>query len=127
MNSNIISSDMAAPTVSTHVGPIAWPEEWVTARTVIKRFGFCERTLRTYVAHGMPKHQIGKRQMRFVLREVHDWLLREGALRFAAIGLANTVRASTQPQGNDVRSISVNVPANLQITNTTARRNRKRH
>jgi hypothetical protein len=126
MNNNIISSDMAAPRVSTHVDPIAWPEEWVTARTVIKRFGFCERTLRTYVAHGMPKHHIGKRQMRFALREVHDWLLLHGAHRFAAIGRANMLREPTPSQSSEVRSISVSVPANLEIRNSR-RKNGERH
>jgi hypothetical protein len=117
MNNKTISGKMAAPNHAI----ANWPDDWVPARVVVKRFGFCERTLRTYVAHGMPNHLIGKRQMRFVLREVYDWLVREGALRFAGIGLANTRCESMPPQNSSAtsRSVSVTVPAGLEITQRT--------
>ena len=114
---------------SRQSGDIAhWGNDWVSARFVMKRFGFCERTLRTYVAHGMPKHLIGKRQMRFVLREVHDWLVRAGAVRFAAIGRTRSLREARRLRkgGAASKSVSVSAPAGLKITDSLAPSSRQR-
>ena len=112
MKNQIISSKMAAQ--YCHSGR-SWPDEWVTADVVMRHFGFCERTLRTFVKNDMPKHLIGRKRMRFVLGEVYAWLVKEGALRFAAIGLANTLRQTSVAGASP--PVSVPIPPGLTVNN----------
>ena len=117
MNEKTISSDKAAQQCPPRT---AWSHHWVTGQVVMKHFGFCERTLRKLVKHDMPKHLIGTKRMRFVLREVYAWLVKEGALRFAAIGLANTLRESCAEKTGcpPPTTVSVTAPAGLTVTDS---------
>ena len=115
MKNQTISSDAAAQ--QCQCGK-TWPDNWVTGRVVMQHFGFCERTLRTFVKHNMPKHLIGRKRMRFVLHEVYDWLVREGALRFAAIGLANTLREDCAKCASAPTAVSFTVPVGLTVSHS---------
>ena len=66
-------------------------EPLLKKRQLAKHYGVCDRTIERWVTADMPRHYVGKRQMRFRLSEVQVWLQQNHIHRFAAHGIAMTV------------------------------------
>jgi hypothetical protein len=65
-------------------------EPLLKKRQLAKHYGVCDRTIERWVTADMPRHYVGKRQMRFRLSEVQVWLQQNHIDRFAAHGIAMT-------------------------------------
>jgi hypothetical protein len=78
------------------------PEPLMTKGEVAEHYRVCIRTVERWVAADMPRHYVGKREMRFRLSEVQLWLQENRIDRFASQGIATTMA--------EVRRRVVNIP-----------------